>query len=487
MAISKIRYLTVALLSGRFSLLTVWGITMRRVSLRRTISCIVTSCMFFIATTECSAQQLSGTHSNHTHRGIHKAPQHGPISIFNGGRSSRFAQTFLQGRHRPMPTAAANARGYPVRPERLAARQTPNQVPDSGDTQDESAVEASVAENSATPAEETDAPQDFPPPPGYQEVEKEQAPFQEFQQCADSSCDDLGCDAIGGRNCSEGCSTCWKAGGLGCGLLFGRMPGYKQNLSVLTGVHGFKGPMNRGGDASFGFHEGINFVLPCGPCRQFGWQIGLEGVHSNFNGADLPGASFGNTTVGGRDQLFLTTALYRRSQCGIQFGVAWDYLHESWDRDLDLGQLRGHLSWITPWCHEAGFLFSTDTTNDRVNSVTFETTDYYTFFYRYAAPCGGDSRIFAGWTQDSNGLIGADYELPVHRHWAVRSEFSYLIPDEGKNAQGNLRESWNAGISLVWYPGGNARANNCCTTRPLFHVANNGSLFTRSLRAVVSN
>ena len=69
-------------------------------------------------------------------------------------------------------------------------------------------------------------------------------------------------------------------------------------------------------------------------------------------------------------------------------------------------------------------------------------------------------------------------ELPVMHHWGVLSEFSYLVPDDGSTSQGSQREAWNVGVSIVWYPGGNARATNCCTTRPMFRVANNGSLFT---------
>jgi len=484
---------------------------MSHVLLRLFVSFMIAVCLSLCSTAQSSSQQLTRPHSSHPHRDLHVAQQPGLAGLFGGRRGPRLAQMLLYGGRRPTSPSPGTVRGFSPLHERLAAREAPGNGTERIDVPDEDSANGDVFADDAQigetneelppdelpPAEETYGPQELPPPPGYEDTGSYHEPFREQQLVADrgfdecGDCGDLGCDVPGGEacdscgNCGDGacgeCSSCWTPGAFGCRWCLGhRLARCKHQFSILAGVHGFKGPINRGGDGTFGFHDGINFAVPFGACQQFGWQLGFEGVHSNFHGANFSDTMFGNSTDSGRDQLFVTTGLYRRAQCGVQFGLVWDYLHESWDMDFNLGQIRGQLSWVTPWCHEVGFLFSTDTTDDTVNNfISVDTTDYYTFFYRYAAPGGGDGRLFAGWTEDSNGLIGADYELPVHHHWAIRSEFSYLVPDEGGAAQGNLRESWNVGISLVWYPGGNARANNCCTTRPLFRVANNGSLFTK--------
>ena len=45
---------------------------------------------------------------------------------------------------------------------------------------------------------------------------------------------------------------------------------------------------------------------------------------------------------------------------------------------------------------------------------------------------------------------------------------------------GNVGESWNVGISFVWYPHCNSRPGCNSYHRPLFHVANNNWMLTDS-------
>jgi len=444
---------------------------------------------------DANAQQSNASQrkANVSQKPTRFAQQRRPVSLQRKAQPPRWSPT----RRRPRPAPVRMTRGNNSQHQRMASRQEaagdeglqPFSEEDSTGLDEESVEDTAPAELPTT-AESPE--QHFPPPPGYDLVESGYH-YEETDEggCGDSGCDDS-CDGEINDCCTGSCENygcgcgrcapCWTPGScMGC--LYGALSECKHKFTVSSGVQGFKGPVNRGGDGSFGFHEGINFALPLSPCQQLGWQIGFEGVHSNFHRTDFVDNSFGDSTNDGRDQLFLTTGFYRRTQCGLQFGAAWDYLYESWDLNFDVGQIRGQLSWITPWCHEVGFLVSTDTTNDSVadlegTSRTIETTDYYSFFYKYSASCGGFGRIFAGWTQDSNGLIGVDMELPVMHHWGVLSEFSYLVPDDGSTSQGSQREAWNVGVSIVWYPGGNARATNCCTTRPMFRVANNGSLFT---------
>ena len=294
-----------------------------------------------------------------------------------------------------------------------------------------------------------------------------------------------------GATCCENSDCCKRGAGGNCPCLsWLRVPhhlsclgSWKQQLNISQGVHGFKNPVGRG-ESSFGVHEGVNFAIPLGQHKPWGWQVGFEATHSNFSGANfsnsqLSDTTFGSSTNDNRNQLFVTTGFFRRTYCGLQFGIAWDYLHENWDTRFNLGQIRGEVSWKNSRCQEIGFWFATDTRDDQIfdNSVQVETTDLYTFFYRYAGNCGGTGRIFAGWSGASDQLVGTDFELPMNCHWAVRSEFAYLIPEESTNNGGSLQESWNVGISLVWYPGGNANVGCCSPSRPFFRVANNGSMF----------
>ena len=256
-----------------------------------------------------------------------------------------------------------------------------------------------------------------------------------------------------------------------------------DNLEIFGGVHGFTGPPNRGGTGSFGFYEGLNWGSPV-PCfwnGEIGMQLGARFAHSNFNGGDFPG---GLSTDSQRDQVFATGGLFRRVDWGLQGGVVVDYMHDEWYMETSLVQVRGELSWMYPCDHEIGFWFASGTQTDPF-SATFGTsvisgesqsTDLYAFFYRRRFDeCGtSEGRVFAGFSGESDGLIGADLIMRLTDAWALTTEYTYLIPEQSSSSVARVEESWNLAIGLVWYPSCNsARKNNYY--RPLFNVAGNGT------------
>jgi hypothetical protein len=107
----------------------------------------------------------------------------------------------------------------------------------------------------------------------------------------------------------------------------------------------------------------------------------------------------------------------------------------------------------------------------------WEATDRYAFFYRrhFEGHPGAEARCFAGWSGEGDGYIGADAHIPVGTNLGLRTGFAYLIPTEasGPTDSGHIEESWNLGISVVWYPGCRDFCDNYF--RPLFEVADNGS------------
>jgi hypothetical protein len=258
-----------------------------------------------------------------------------------------------------------------------------------------------------------------------------------------------------------------------------------DNLSVFGGVHGFKDPSNVGQDASFGFQAGFNWGAPLFlfPYSGVGMQAGLQGLFSNFSGASF--------TVDRRNQLFFTAGLFRRTNWGFQGGVVYDYLSDDWYGDFSISQLRGELSWVYPCRHEWGFWFAassdTDITVSPVDGQTYQwdPTDLYAFFYRrrFDQFVGGEGRIFAGWTEYSDGLLGLDMDLPLTGALALETSFTYLIPNEPKGASGSENEGWNVALNFVWYPGLNACASQCGNPyQPLFRVADKGSFFLDRIR-----
>lgn len=288
--------------------------------------------------------------------------------------------------------------------------------------------------------------------------------------CADGSCggSDCGC---GPRNCNS-CGTCCL---IPC-------PNFRfDKFEFFAGADAFSGPLNLGEGGSFGFHEGVNWGsnLPCQDLLSA--QAGFRAVQSTFNGNDI--------TEEDRRQFFVTAGLFRRVDWGLQGGAVVDLLHDEWYYEpLDLIQVRGELSWVFPCHHELGFWFTqginggTTTSEVAVSptaSITvtegWHSTDLYAFFYRkHFDDCNAYGRIFGGFTGESDGLVGADFNVPLCERLALRTDFTYLIPNQSQSLTGNEEESWNVSIGLVFYPGcRTARSHDY--NRPLLNVANNGS------------
>ena len=274
---------------------------------------------------------------------------------------------------------------------------------------------------------------------------------------------------------------CGSAGCLGSCCWLPSVCCLADNVTYYFGAQGTKGPVNRGTDSSFGFRQGINMGAPLGGIGGLGFQLGFEATQSNLSGA-MP-----RVTTNQRNQTFFTGGVFRRARCGPQVGVVFDYLHDNWDATIKLGQIRGELSWVNPCCHELGFWFAVSTQNDTEilntleapnTNLHLEPTDLFALFYRHQLQCGGQGRAFVGWSGGSDGLLGGDLVLPICDTWALGAEVAYLIPEASTGATpngGNIEESWNVGIRLIWYPRGTATSDCSNLYRPMFNVANNGS------------
>ena len=166
-----------------------------------------------------------------------------------------------------------------------------------------------------------------------------------------------------------------------------------------------------------------------------------------------------------------------------------DYLSDGWYRDVNLTNLRGELSWVFNGLHDVGFWFSASSRQQTAASTllgqapineTWEGTSLYAFFYRVQfGDCrDGDARLLVGWSEHSDGFIGAETRLPLGDAWALEAGFAYLVPQEGATpglTGGAAQESWNVSLGLVWYPGRAHGRNNSPYYRPLFRVADNGT------------
>jgi hypothetical protein len=314
-------------------------------------------------------------------------------------------------------------------------------------------------------------------------------PFEDGLMAADSNADCPNCETAEGGACAECMDGLaeeipalqpewfgppwawpWWYGGPWAAIL--------SRSEIFIGVHGFKSAPDLGRNGNFGFHEGFNLSGPLGDPWGIGWQFGFRATHSDFSGASVAGYY----DPGSRNQFFLTTGLFaRKLECGPQWGVVFDYLHDNFYGSADLQQLRAELS-LKIFCgSEVGFWgafmmgddrYDYETRNDP-QLVDVESRDLYLFFWRQPLGCTGEGRIYGGFSGHGDGIVGVDCLLPIGERFALDAGFSYLAPKDGTDPHGLRDESWGLTISLVWYP---ARGNQCALSdpfRPVLPVADN--------------
>jgi hypothetical protein len=248
-----------------------------------------------------------------------------------------------------------------------------------------------------------------------------------------------------------------------------------QDFTVFGGVHDFRSPVNITGNSNFGFQEGVNWAMPLWHDYGIGAQVGFQATQSNLQNNSIDVYDIY------RNQTFITAGLFHRP-CdgqGWQYGAVFDYLRDEFYQTFSVGQLRGELSWLWDCQNELGFWFATgvmdsDNANDNVflGADEYSAINQYAFFYRRRFCRGGEGRLWGGFTGNSGGLVGADFRLPISKGWALESGFNYIINENNQN-EIFRDETWNVGMNLVWYWGGNAKCRSLY--RPLFNVADNGS------------
>ncbi len=282
--------------------------------------------------------------------------------------------------------------------------------------------------------------------------------------------------------CGPMCGPCGPCGSCGhhCGWLLREL---FHSTTIFAGIHGFKGPSDLGRNGNFGFQEGLNFGGPLGDPWGVGYQIGFQVAHSDFSGNQVVLNQQGQllTDTSPRNQLFFTAGIFRRAQCDwLQWGVVFDWFHDSYYDTADLRQIRQETSIFLNGIREIGYMgaygVGGDTFSRRLaNPLHLEPTDMFAVFYRRHFSGGGVGRLWAGVAGHGHGLIGGEITIPLGTSWAWENNFAYVIPKHGAGADGLSEESWSVNIRLVWYPGRTAVSAINSPFHPLFRVADNSA------------
>mgnify|MGYP007059380595 FL=1 len=288
----------------------------------------------------------------------------------------------------------------------------------------------------------------------------------------DHGYDRCGCGGYGEYGCGSGCNN-YGCCSTTCGYFR-----WWENLSVFTGVQGFRGPVDFGANSNFGFNQGVNFSMGLFPEHCIGAQVGFRTTQTNLEGNIINGED------ASRDQAFLTAGLFRRAGW-LRGGAVIDIMNDEYYADFDLNQIRAEMSMMLARGGEFGVwtAVSGDRDESYIQQGNFNTVwspvDQFAFFYRREFCNGGNIRAWGGFTGHSDSIFGSELLLPFSNRLAVATSFNYLIPDESA-LNSYEQESWNIGINFVWYPGGRNSCGDCGAGGlydAMFRVADNGTFF----------
>ena len=267
-----------------------------------------------------------------------------------------------------------------------------------------------------------------------------------------------------------------------------------RDFTASVGVTAYENEADLGIAGNFGTNEYLNFGMPLWNAFGLGWQVGVRGTQTGFGSRTInPGVN--NPPIDSRNQQFVTTGFYTRAfeGRGLQGGAVFDYLNNTgFLGTTDIKQMRAEVSYVWGY-HELGFwgAFNAGTglgLTDRTGK-TFVNNSVHTYnaFYRVQFGDANEWKVWGGASHEGQGYVGSLLRAPMTRSLALEGTFAYLMPGESttKTVQfptgGTLTSrftpmAWNLGLNLVYYPRGRSRRSLASPYRPLFDVADNGTM-----------
>ena len=272
-----------------------------------------------------------------------------------------------------------------------------------------------------------------------------------------------------------------------------------RDFTASVGVTAFENELDLGLTGNFGTNEYLNFGMPLWNAFGLGWQVGVRGTQTGFGSRSI--ASTGGVlqeprVIDSRNQQFVTTGLYTRAfeGRGLQGGAVFDYLNNTGlVGTADIKQMRGEISYVWGY-HEWGFWGAFNAGQGlgfvrSPNGQPFENNTVHTYnaFYRVQFGDANEWKVWGGASHEGQGYVGSILRAPMTRSLALEGTFAYLMPGKSKDIPPQIGlpvtgsftpMAWNLGINLVYYPRGRSRRSLASPYRPLFDVADNGTMIS---------
>jgi hypothetical protein len=264
-----------------------------------------------------------------------------------------------------------------------------------------------------------------------------------------------------------------------------------RDLTVGAGVTSFTNGTDLGINGNYGANEYINWSMPFWNAFGIGWQLGARAVQTGYQPTtvNVAGTTFSRPA---RDQVFVTTGFFTRAfeGRGLQGGAVYDYLSDQYYDTVDVAQIRSELSYVWGY-HEIGYWGAHNILNQNsfflprpTATANGTTVDFYAAFYRLHFGDANEWRVWGGSTANGEGIFGSQVRAPMTKSFAIEGMFTYLVPKASETVPidniGSISTfspaAWNVSVNLVYYPACRSRRSLASPYRPLFDVADNGSM-----------
>jgi hypothetical protein len=254
-----------------------------------------------------------------------------------------------------------------------------------------------------------------------------------------------------------------------------------ENFSILGGLDGAKGPEDLGISENFGARFTVQTAFPLIDR----WGVGLQiGTGLNYH-ETMTRFLHALTGVHDRTQSFTTLGLFQRSQAGWNWGVAYDFLYESYYVDMNLGQWRGQVGYWYDADNEIGLWGTLRSHGEQLivnntQTLTLEPINQLNLYWRHVWPSDAVTRMWIGLAEEHGRFVlfgpsapsvhhpivfGAEVFIPLSANVAIFGEANFITP----NDTGTV----TAMVGLIYYPAGTVGGVFRNRYAPLLPVANN--------------
>ncbi|GEM_PF-1486933 len=257
---------------------------------------------------------------------------------------------------------------------------------------------------------------------------------------------------------------------------------WMDNFSFFAGLDGTKEPADLGLNANFGYRLAANWGLPLAEAAGIGIQLG---VGFNYERSAVRVLHFIDGTVE-HTQVFATAGVFRRSESGLNWGIAYDYRFDDYYDRLDTAQWRAQIGVPMGPNDEVGVwgtLRDRSTTAALVSiPFTVRPLNQINFYWRHVWPGAAATRFWVGFTEDHGRFslffpgeanvrhpvcFGTDLLIPLNDSLAIFGEAQFITPNDSGTV--------SATLGIAWYPGA-ARLAARNRFSPYLNVAGNSTM-----------